>query len=54
MSHLGTLELDGTDAFDTLQSTLSNDLRRIRPGQAQYTHLLDEADKSVVDDIIVW
>ena len=32
----------------------SNDLRRVAPGRAQYTHLLDEADGSVVDDIIVW
>ena len=27
---------------------------RSRPGRAQYTHLLDEADASVLDDIIVW
>ena len=28
-------------------------MRRVHPGRAQYTHLLDE-DGSVVDDIIVW
>jgi glycine cleavage system T protein (aminomethyltransferase) len=33
---------------------LSNDLGKIGPGRAQYTHLLDEADASVLDDIIVW
>ncbi len=33
---------------------LTNDLRRIEPGRAQYTHLLDPADAHVVDDIIVW
>ena len=27
---------------------------RSRPGRAQYTHLLDDADGSVLDDIIVW
>ena len=27
---------------------------RSRPGRAQYTHLLDPVDASVVDDIIVW
>ena len=27
---------------------------KIAPGRAQYTHLLDEADASVLDDIIVW
>ena len=40
-------------AFDALQGTLTNDLRRIGPGRAQYTHLLDD-DGSVVDDLIVW
>ena len=37
-----------------LQRTLTNDLGKIGPGRAQYTHLLDEADASVLDDIIVW
>jgi aminomethyltransferase len=53
VSHLGTVRVDGDDAFDRLQSALSNDLRRVTPGRAQYTHLLDD-DGSVVDDIIVW
>src|SRR3954451_22128877 len=46
-SHLGTVRLGGPDAFERLQSTLTNDLARIEPGRAQYTHLLDEADGSV-------
>ncbi|HEX4217441.1 MAG TPA: glycine cleavage system protein T, partial [Acidimicrobiales bacterium] len=54
VSHLGTVRVEGADAFDRLQASLSNDLRRIGPGRAQYTHLLDEDDASVVDDIIVW
>ena len=37
----------------TCSTRFSNDLRRVHPGRAQYTHLLDE-DGSVVDDIIVW
>ncbi len=53
VSHLGTVRVLGPDAFDHLQRSLSNDLRRIHPGRAQYTHLLDD-DGSVVDDIIVW
>jgi aminomethyltransferase len=53
VSHLGTVRVEGDDAFDRLQSALSNDLRRVAPGRAQYTHLLDD-DGSVVDDIIVW
>ncbi|CAB4659247.1 unannotated protein [freshwater metagenome] len=54
VSHLGTVRVEGADAFDRLQSVLTNDLGKIRPGRAQYTHLLDNDDASVVDDIIVW
>lgn len=54
VSHLGTVRVNGPGAFATLQRCLTNDLGRIAPGRAQYTHLLDEADASVLDDIIVW
>ena len=54
VSHLGTVVLRGPEAFVTLQRSLTNDLSRIQPGRAQYTHLLDDADGSVLDDIIVW
>ena len=54
VSHLGTVRATGPAAFDRLQAALTNDLGRIEPGRAQYTHLLDEADASVLDDIIVW
>ncbi len=54
VSHLGTVRLTGDGAFDALQWAFTNDLNRIRPGRAQYTHLLDENDASVIDDIIVW
>jgi aminomethyltransferase len=54
VSHLGTVRVTGPDAFDHLNRTLTNDLAKIGPGRAQYTHLLDEADGSVLDDIIVW
>jgi aminomethyltransferase len=54
VSHLGTVAVSGVDAFDMLQRQLTNDLCKIGPGRAQYTHLLDEADASVLDDIIVW
>ena len=53
VSHLGTVRVTGDHAFDTLQAALSNDLTRIAPGRAQYTHLLGD-DGSVLDDIIVW
>lgn len=54
VSHLGTVRVSGPDALDRLQGALTNDLGKIAPGRAQYTHLLDEADGSVLDDIIVW
>ncbi len=54
VSHLGTVRVSGAEAFDTLQRTLTNDLAKIAPGRAQYTHLLDPDDASVLDDIIVW
>jgi aminomethyltransferase len=54
VSHLGSVRVAGPGAFDRLQRTLTNDLGRIAPGRAQYTHLLDEADGSVLDDLIVW
>jgi aminomethyltransferase len=53
VSHLGTVQVHGPGAFERLQRTLTNDLSRIGPGRAQYTHLLDD-DGSVADDIIVW
>ncbi len=54
VSHLGTLRVQGAEAFEGLQRILTNDLGRIQPGRAQYTHLLDKHDASVLDDIIVW
>ncbi len=54
VSHLGTVEVKGAGAFDVLQHAFTNDLHRIGPGKAQYTHLLDPDDAHVVDDIIVW
>lgn len=54
VSHLGSVRMDAPDSFDIIQRTLSNDLAKISPGRAQYTHLLDDATGSVLDDIIVW
>ena len=53
VSHLGSVRVEGSGAFDRLQATLTNDLAKIAPGRSQYTHLLD-SDGSVLDDIIVW
>ena len=53
VSHLGTVRCDGEGMFDILQNTLTNDLNKVEPGRAQYTHLLND-EGFVVDDIIVW
>ena len=54
VSHLGTVRVEGADALERLQWAFTNDLHKVAPGRAQYTHLLDEVDASVLDDIIVW
>jgi aminomethyltransferase len=54
VSHLGSLRVHGAGAFAALQWAFTNDLDRISPGRAQYTHLLDPDDAHVVDDVIVW
>ena len=42
VSHLGTVRVDGPDAFDASCSARSPTIcARSRPGRAQYTHLLD-------------
>src|SRR5436305_4788335 len=54
VSHLGSVRVAGAGAYGLLQWAFTNDLARIEPGRAQYTHLLDPDDAHVVDDIIVW
>ena len=54
VSHLGTVRVEGPGGLEQLQAALTNDLAKVAPGRAQYTHLLEEADASVLDDIIVW
>ena len=54
VSHLGSLHVRGDGALAMLQWALTNDLERIEPRRAQYTHLLDPHDAHVVDDLIVW
>jgi len=54
VSHLGTVRVEGPGSLEALQAVLTNDLTKVAPGRAQYTHLLDPVDASVTDDIIVW
>lgn len=53
VSHLGKARVSGPGAVDFVNSCLTNDLRRIGPGQAQYTMCCSE-DGGVVDDLIAY
>lgn len=53
VSHLGKAVVRGEGAAAFVNSTLTNDLDRIGPGQAQYT-LCCAADGGVVDDLIIY
>ncbi|MGA1744412.1 MAG: glycine cleavage system aminomethyltransferase GcvT [Ilumatobacteraceae bacterium] len=53
VSHLGTVRVEGAGAFDVLQREFTNDLRKVAPGRAQYTHACNDRG-GVTDDIIVW
>jgi aminomethyltransferase len=53
VSHMGEFEVEGPRATELLQATLSNDLDKIAPGQAQYTLLTNERG-GIIDDLIVY
>ena len=54
VSHLGKAMVTGAGATDHVNATLSNDLAKITPGQAQYTLCCDDATGGIVDDLIVY
>jgi len=53
VSHLGKASVRGPQAAAFVNSALTNDLRRIRPGKAQYTLCCNEPG-GVIDDLIVY
>ena len=53
VSHLGKASVTGPRAVEFVNACLTNDLRRIGPGQAQYTLCCDESG-GVVDDLIAY
>ncbi|MGV1088981.1 MAG: glycine cleavage system aminomethyltransferase GcvT [Mycobacterium sp.] len=53
VSHLGKALVVGPGAAEFVNSALTNDLRRIGPGQAQYT-LCCAPDGGVIDDLIAY
>ena len=54
VSHLGKATVTGPGAAQHVNATLTNDLGRIGPGQAQYTLCCDEQTGGIVDDLIAY
>jgi aminomethyltransferase len=53
VSHMGEVEVEGPDALDFLQRTLSNDVARIEIGGAQYSCLCNESG-GILDDLFAY
>ncbi|MCS7153765.1 MAG: glycine cleavage system aminomethyltransferase GcvT [Bacteroidia bacterium] len=53
LSHMGEFLVRGPEAAAWLNSLLTNDLRKLSPGRAQYSFLLRE-DGGIIDDLIVY
>jgi aminomethyltransferase len=53
ISHMGKFVLQGKDVLSQLQALLPSDLRRLQPGIAQYSVLLNESG-GILDDLIVY
>src|SRR5438046_514964 len=53
VSHMGEFEVEGPRATELLQATLSNNLDKIGPGEAQYTLLTNDRG-GIIDDLIVY
>ncbi len=53
ISHMGEVSLSGAGAFEFLNHTLTNDLRKLPAGHGQYT-LLCNAQGGVIDDLYVY
>lgn len=53
VSHMGEFILKGENALDLIQRVTSNDAAKLKPGQAQYSCLPNEAG-GIVDDLLVY
>jgi aminomethyltransferase len=54
VSHLGKARVRGPGAAEFVNACLTNDLGKIKPGQAQYTLCCDDPTGGVVDDLIAY
>jgi aminomethyltransferase len=53
ISHMGEVTVSGSGALDFLNRTLTNDLRKLTPGQGQYTLMCNERG-GVIDDLYAY
>lgn len=53
VSHMGELELTGPDALALVDGLVTNDLKKLVDGQAQYTVCCNEA-ATILDDLIIY
>ena len=53
LMHLGKVSIDGPEAFEVLQRTVTNDLGKVPVGGAQYNNVLNDRG-GIVDDVIVY
>jgi aminomethyltransferase len=53
VSHMGEIEIAGSEALAALQHLTSNDVSRLSPGQTQYSALLTP-EGTFVDDLLVY
>lgn len=53
VSHMGQFSLKGTNTLEKLQSLVTNDLSKMKMGQAQYNMLCNEKG-GVIDDLVVY
>ena len=53
LSHMGEIACEGTGALEALNRVVTNDLRKVREGQAQYNAML-RPDGGIIDDLVVY
>ncbi len=53
ISHMGEVTVSGAGAAEFLNHTLTNDIRKLAPGQGQYTLMCNERG-GVIDDLYAY
>jgi len=53
VSHMGRFEVSGENAYDLLQTLITNDLSKLKDNQALYSPICNE-DGGIIDDLIIY